>query len=138
MIRCFTEVFTIHFARFFFLRVFKDRLKTTPERYCVSGLCSSVEFLLFYFLPFNSAGVAQTGVFCSLSILIERLKSEGVDVFQTIMVQKKVRSCRTSSNTCPIKFYRKTHKCRIEQFSMTLESNDAIAWSLAKKSRVRL
>ncbi|XP_015750202.1 PREDICTED: receptor-type tyrosine-protein phosphatase alpha-like, partial [Acropora digitifera] len=37
-----------------------------------------------------STGVAQTGVFCSLSTLIERLKSEGVvDVFQIIMVQKK-------------------------------------------------
>jgi len=34
--------------------------------------------------------VKPAGVFCSLSIVIERLKSEGVvDVFQTIMVQEK-------------------------------------------------
>ena len=78
-------------------------------------------------------------MFCSLSIVIERLKSEGVvDVFQTIMVQEKVRSCRTSSNTCPIKSHRKTHKSGIEQFSMTLESNDAIAGSLPKKSHINL
>ena len=105
----------------------------------MSGVCSSVEFFLFFFSLFESAGVCQLGVFCSLSILVERLKSVGVvDVFQTILVQKKVRSCRTSFNTCPIKSYRKTHKCRIEQFSMTLESNDAIAWSLAKKSHVSI
>ena len=51
-------------------------------------------------LSFISAGVGRTGVFCALSILIERLKSEGVvDVFQTVkqlraqrpaMVQTKV------------------------------------------------
>ena len=50
----------------------------------------------------NSAGVGRTGVFCALSVLIERLKSEAVvDVFQTVkqlraqrpaMVQTKVRS----------------------------------------------
>ena len=55
---------------------------------------------LFLFFV-NSAGVGRTGVFCALSILIERLKSEGVvDVFQTVkqlraqrpaMVQTKVR-----------------------------------------------
>ena len=99
----------------------------------------AAQFNSFYFIfsLFKSAGVGQTGEFCSLSILIERLKSEGVvDVFQTIklfrserlaMVQTKVRSCSTSSNTCQIKSHRKTHKCRIEQFSMTLESNYAIA-----------
>ncbi|XP_068728210.1 receptor-type tyrosine-protein phosphatase delta-like [Montipora capricornis] len=39
-----------------------------------------------------SAGVGRTGVFCALSILIERLKSEGVvDVFQTV---KQLRSQR--------------------------------------------
>ena len=50
----------------------------------------------------NSAGVGRTGVFCALSVLIDRLKSEAVvDVFQTVkqlraqrpaMVQTKVRS----------------------------------------------
>ena len=64
-------------------------------------------FFLFYVVI--SAGVGRTGVFCALSILIERLKSEGVvDVFQTIkllrsqrpaMVQTKVRSCSSSFNT---------------------------------------
>ncbi|XP_074611675.1 receptor-type tyrosine-protein phosphatase delta-like isoform X2 [Acropora palmata] len=39
-----------------------------------------------------SAGVGRTGVFCALSILIERLKSEGVvDVFQTV---KQLRAQR--------------------------------------------
>ena len=48
----------------------------------------------------NSAGVGRTGVFCALSVLIDRLKSEAVvDVFQTVkqlraqrpaMVQTKV------------------------------------------------
>ncbi|XP_044163802.1 receptor-type tyrosine-protein phosphatase delta-like isoform X2 [Acropora millepora] len=39
-----------------------------------------------------SAGVGRTGVFCSLSIVIERLKSEGVvDVFQTV---KQLRAQR--------------------------------------------
>lgn len=41
---------------------------------------------------FASAGVGRTGVFCALSILIERLKSEGVvDVFQTV---KQLRAQR--------------------------------------------
>ncbi|KAJ7369444.1 hypothetical protein OS493_038944 [Desmophyllum pertusum] len=40
----------------------------------------------------RDAGVGRTGVFCALSILIERLKSEGVvDVFQTV---KQLRSQR--------------------------------------------
>lgn len=39
-----------------------------------------------------SAGVGRTGVFCALSLLIERLKAEGVvDVFQTV---KQLRSQR--------------------------------------------
>ena len=52
-----------------------------------------------------SAGVGRTGVFCALSILIDRLKSEAVvDVFQTVkqlreqrpaMVQTKVRASST-------------------------------------------
>ena len=59
-------------------------------------------FSFFLFYVVISAGVGGTGVFCALSILIERLKSDGVvDVFQTIkllrsqrpaMVQTKVRS----------------------------------------------
>ena len=71
--------------------------------------------------------MGRTGVFCALSILIERLKSEGVvDVFQTIkvlrtqrpaMVQTQVRLCNTSSNTCQNKCHRKTHKFTKEQLS---------------------
>lgn len=59
---------------------------------------------------FASAGVGRTGVFCALSILIERLKSEGVvDVFQTVkqlraqrpaMVQTKVCPCFVNNVTC--------------------------------------
>ena len=71
--------------------------------------------------------MGRTGVFCALSILIERLKSEGVvDVFQTIkvlrtqrpaMVQTQVRSCNTSSNTRQNKSLRETQKCTKEQLS---------------------
>ena len=54
----------------------------------------------FVMVLLNSAGVGRTGVFCALSVLIDRLKSEAVvDVFQTVkqlraqrpaMVQTKV------------------------------------------------
>ena len=57
-----------------------------------------------------SAGVGRTGVFCALSVLIERLKSEGVvDVFQTVkqlrsqrpaMVQTKVYPPCVNNLTC--------------------------------------
>ena len=47
---------------------------------------------LFLSFSFGSAGVGRTGVFCALSLLIERLKAEGVvDVFQTV---KQLRSQR--------------------------------------------
>ena len=61
----------------------------------------------------NSAGVGRTGVFCALSVLIERLKSEAVvDVFQTVkqlraqrpaMVQTKVRSVLQQSQYTVLK-----------------------------------
>lgn len=51
----------------------------------------------------SSAGVGRTGVFITLSIVLERMRYEGVvDVFQTVkmlrtqrpaMVQTEVRSC---------------------------------------------
>ena len=70
-------------------------------------LISSTPFpspILVWFSPIiwslNSAGVGRTGVFCAVSILIERLKAEAVvDVFHTVkqlreqrpaMVQTKV------------------------------------------------
>ena len=72
------------------LRTFKDFRKCRLEAYNPFTILS------------NSAGVGRTGVFCALSVLIERLKSEGVvDVFQTVkqlraqrpaMVQTKVRA----------------------------------------------
>ena len=47
---------------------------------------------LFLSFSVGSAGVGRTGVFCALSLLIERLKAEGVvDVFQTV---KQLRSQR--------------------------------------------
>ena len=86
--------------------IFVDRPQRISKRYDTNGVWSSF-FFLFYVVI--SAGVGRTGVFCALSILIERLKSEGVvDVFQTIkllrsqrpaMVQTKVRSCSSSFNT---------------------------------------
>ena len=58
----------------------------------------------------SSAGVGRTGVFCALSYLIERLKTEHViDVFQTVktlrqkrpaMVQTKVSSFLTIAKFC--------------------------------------
>ena len=54
----------------------------------------------FFVVLLNSAGVGRTGLFCALSVLIERLKSEAVvDVLQAVkqlraqrpvMVQTKV------------------------------------------------
>ena len=48
--------------------------------------------LAVFVLFIDREGVGRTGVFCSLSVLIERLKAEGVvDVFQTV---KRLRSQR--------------------------------------------
>lgn len=39
-----------------------------------------------------SGGVGRTGVFCGISMMIERLKSEGVvDVFQTVQAMRLQR-----------------------------------------------
>lgn len=39
-----------------------------------------------------SGGVGRTGVFCGISIMIERLKAEGViDVFQTVQAMRLQR-----------------------------------------------
>ena len=51
---------------------------------------------------FASAGVGRTGVFCALSILIERLKSEGVvDVFQTVKQLRAQRPAMVQTKVCP-------------------------------------
>ena len=55
---------------------------------------------MFFFI---SAGVGRTGVFCALSNLIERLKSEGVvDVFQTV---KQLRSQRPAMVQTKVRFF---------------------------------
>ena len=44
------------------------------------------------FLSPCSGGVGRTGVFCAISIMIERLKAEGVvDVFQTVQAMRLQR-----------------------------------------------
>lgn len=46
----------------------------------ITGYRFVTNYVLFY-----SGGVGRTGVFCAVSILIERVKAEGViDVFQTV------------------------------------------------------
>ena len=47
---------------------------------------------MFLSFSIGREGVGRTGVFCALSVIIERLKAEGVvDVFQTV---KRLRSQR--------------------------------------------
>ena len=43
-------------------------------------------------VSFDSGGVGRTGVFCGVSVMIERLKAEGViDVFQTVQAMRLQR-----------------------------------------------
>ena len=50
-----------------------------------------------------SAGVGRTGVFCALSILIERLKTEHViDVFQTVKMLRQKRPAMVQTKVCPL------------------------------------
>lgn len=65
-----------------------------------------VVFLLFLFILFNSAGVGRTGVFITLSIVLERMRYEGVvDIFQTVKMLRTQRPAMVQtevSKTVPI------------------------------------
>lgn len=52
-----------------------------------------VIFILYYIYLFNfSAGVGRTGVFITLSIVLERMQYEGVvDLFQTVRILRTER-----------------------------------------------
>lgn len=47
---------------------------------------------IFHVFKKNSAGVGRTGVFITLSILLERIQFEGViDIFQTVRILRTQR-----------------------------------------------
>lgn len=49
-------------------------------------------FLTYLTCPTNSAGVGRTGVFITLSIVLERMRYEGVvDIFQTVKMLRTQR-----------------------------------------------
>lgn len=51
-----------------------------------------VSSFYFIFIFFNSAGVGRTGVFITLSIVLERMRYEGVvDIFQTVKMLRTQR-----------------------------------------------
>lgn len=52
---------------------------------------SKIEIVAYYFI-ISSAGVGRTGVFITLSIVLERMQYEGVvDVFQTVRILRTQR-----------------------------------------------
>ena len=60
--------------------------------------CMRLSHLIFFHL---SAGVGRTGVFCALSNLIERLKTEHViDVFQTVKMLRQKRPAMVQTKVC--------------------------------------
>ena len=58
-------------------------------------MCSGCRFacnMTLWFDIFSSGGVGRTGVFCGISMMIERVKAEGViDVFQTVQAMRLQR-----------------------------------------------
>lgn len=60
---------------------------------------SSYKIYLFLFLI--SGGVGRTGVFISLSIVLERMQCEGViDLFQTIRILRTQRPAMVQTEVC--------------------------------------
>ena len=54
-----------------------------------------------YFLFYLSDGVGRTGVFCALSIVLERMRSEGVvDLFQTVKLLRTQRPNMIQNKVC--------------------------------------
>ena len=67
----------------------------------VSLLKRSLTCLLFF--PF-SAGVGRTGVFITLSIVLERMRYEGVvDMFQTVKMLRTQRPAMVQTEVCIVK-----------------------------------
>ena len=68
---------------------------------------------------FDSAGVGRTGVFCALSVLIERLKAEAVvDVFQTVKQLRAQRPAMVQTKVTLVVFKR----CLLFTFIIHLEA----------------
>lgn len=63
-----------------------------PEYFPVCSGCRFACNMTLWFDIFSSGGVGRTGVFCGISMMIERVKAEGViDVFQTVQAMRLQR-----------------------------------------------
>lgn len=65
------------------------------------GLCAYCVQCLTRVLTVRSAGVGRTGVFITLSIVLERMRYEGVvDLFQTVKTLRTQRPAMVQTEVC--------------------------------------
>jgi len=58
-------------------------------------------YKIYLFLILISGGVGRTGVFISLSIVLERMQCEcGIDLFQTIRILRTQRPAMVATEVC--------------------------------------